>query len=164
VKKVVLLVILTLVTAIFTSCNQEQESNKTSIIGLEGVQVIDVNSRIRISAPGSINTFKINDLVALDIQNYSNKQIQFASSDIHIFQNIGNVWNEIKNNFYDPRPLRVVGPKSPDDPGALVVISPILINQGMPITLHIAIVGTVYKNDKPTSIKTGAYIDLTLYP
>jgi hypothetical protein len=161
-KKIIPLVMLIIVMIIFTSCNQNQE--KTSILGLKGIDVSEVNTRIHIAAPGSINTFKINDLVALHIQNYSDKQIRFASSDIHIFQNIDNVWNEIKNNFYDPQPLRAVGPKSPDDPGSLVVISPILNNQGMPITLHIAIVGTVYQNDKPTSIKAGAYIDLTLYP
>jgi len=156
--------ILILAIAFVTSCSQNRVGNETAIIGLEDVKASEVNTRIRITAPVGYNTFKINDLVALDIQNYSDQQVRFTNNDIHIFIEMGDEWSETKNNFYETRPFIVVGAKSLDNLGALVVISPTLSNQGIPIILRIDIVGIVYRNDKPTSIKTGAYVDVTLYP
>jgi hypothetical protein len=156
--------ILILVAILITSCSPNKDGTKTTIIGLEGIQASEINKRIHITAPQGYNNFKINDLIGLVIQNYSNQQVRFVSKDIHLFIKVGDEWEETENNFFETRPFIVVGAKSPDNYEPVVVIAPVLTNQGSPINLRVVIIAIVYRNEKPTSIKTGAYIDLTLYP
>jgi len=45
-----------------------------------------------------------------------------------------------------------------------VVIFPIIKNASDPIQLRIVITGNIFRDGKPTDIRVGAFIDVTLYP
>jgi hypothetical protein len=127
--------------------------------------ISEMNTRIRLTAPEYVNSFTIGDTIAIEVDNLSDTPVEIVlDKDIKVFTKQGNGWTEIENYYFYSGTISQVPVKSPETPvGIGFPIKP-AIGGDEPVVIRVIVIGTVYKNGKPTSIRTGAYLDLTLYP
>jgi hypothetical protein len=130
---------------------------------------IEMNSKIRFWDPKTANElFKIGDSVDLTLENLTTDKIIFPSDyGIKIFTLNNSVnWTEISNRaHYFPPGNPQVSPKGEGMPGIIGIgCYPELTNEGKPIVIRVAVVGTVYHDNVPTNERVGAFVDVTLQP
>ena len=127
--------------------------------------ISEMNTRIRLTASEYTNSFTIGNTIELDVDNYSNTPVEIVlDKDIKVFTKQGNGWTEIENYDHYSGTIQQVPVKSPDTPFGIAFPLDPVIGGDKPVVIRVIVIGTVYKNGEPTSIRTGAHLDLTLYP
>jgi len=153
---------------LLTGC-QISKSSKQEATFKELFPNIEMNSKIRFWDPKiEAKPFKIGDPVFLTLENLTTDKIVFPSDygiKIYNLSKAGG-WIEIPNDVkYRPKGNPQVSPKETDMPGITgIPLLPELTNEGKPIVIRVAVVGTVYHDNVPTNEQVGAYVDVTLQP
>jgi hypothetical protein len=126
----------------------------------------EVNSRLKLSTIQGITELKIRNLLNLDLVNISNTPIGFPSDfGVRVFIEEQNQWTEIKNIFGYASGNNIVVPLQFDKiADTIVPIYPVVTSSTQPAKIRVIVIGIVYQNSEPTSIKTAAFIDLVLQP
>jgi hypothetical protein len=133
------------------------------------VQVNDLNTKIHVSAPESVNDFKFSSGVTLVVDNLTDDLIKLypPGEGIKIYIKSNNDWIEIRNliNYYPLSAEIPVPPKNTDSPGgSMFDVKPDILNANEKTTVRIVLIGQIYKNNLPTNQKVGAYTDVILFP
>lgn len=131
-----------------------------------GVPITEINSRISLSTPRAINTFKIGDEIAIAVEVLSADKIAFKHDyGARIFMHDGSEWKEVKNYMGYTQGDIVLETRStnPLNIGA-AIIYPYLPNQTKAVTLRVFIIGNIYKNGEITPEETAGFLDVNLKP
>lgn len=105
--------------------------------------------------------------VTLDLENISTYHIRFEQEkDIYILTFNGEDWVTLNNETVYLPSGRLLSPKGQDLPGVTSVsMVPYYSEMGSgPIEIRVVLVATLYENDVSTNQKTGAFVDMMLYP
>jgi hypothetical protein len=132
----------------------------------EFIQVNDLNTKLRVYAPESVNDFKITSGVTIVIDNLTNDLIKLypPGEGIKLFVKTNNGWREIKDLMYTYPPSSEIGIAPPHDNlpgGSMFSVSPDVSER---TTVRIVLIGHIYQNGEPTNQKVGAYTDVTVSP
>ena len=74
-------------------------------------------------------------------------------------------WVPVGNKFEYGSKTNMIVPEETDPMGdAVVPIYPDVGSIRQPVKIRVIVVGTVYKDNEPTSTQTAAYVDWILYP
>lgn len=131
-----------------------------------GIPSTEFNTKMQVSAPDGINTFKIGDSISLAIKIISSEQIWFESNyGARLFIAEGDKWEEIRNGENYPEGSFILAPTGNDyfKVGA-TAIWPQLPDTTKPVTLRVILVGNVYRNGQMTDEVTAGYVDVNLKP
>ena len=157
--------ILCLLTLIITlsSCSYRKTSPSNGLPDI-GVPIEEINTRVRLSAPEGLNTFKIGDEVSLAVEVLSDDQVAYAHDyGARIFINQSNHWVEIENYKDYQQGYIVLDPAKGDAfKLGLAVVNPRLPDQIEAATLRIVLVGNLYRDKQISDTETAAYIDVHL--
>jgi hypothetical protein len=129
-----------------------------------GIPREEINTRIRLSAPEGLNTFKIGDAIGLAVEVISNDQVAFDDDyGARIFLRQNDQWTEIDNDF-DYQQGKVLLEPTRGDPFkvGVTVVNPRLPLQSDALTIRIVVVGKIYQKGRITNNKTAAYVDVHL--
>lgn len=131
-----------------------------------GVATDEINTRFRLSAPRTWNSFKTEDVLSLVVDVTSEEKIKFEAdygARIFLFEN--EQWTEIPNSVEYP-PEDIVLSPSRNDPFQWgdAIIRPVLPDRHETVRVRIVLVGNVYQDNQVTDKLTAAYIDLELQP
>lgn len=120
------------------------------------------NSIITISAPSSLNTYKINDNVTLVVQNNSEDKIAFPPEGaIRLSMKNDNNWVNIENLMANSVGREIILSSVKQEENSLFITSvfPKVPNTST-VVVRIVITGT----DQSSNQKVGSYVDVTLSP
>lgn len=154
-----------LVIAFLFSCSSPQDDQKTEEAFIYMFPNVPMNKDIKFWEPTE-KAFNSKDLT-LDLENLSVYQVRFEEGkDLYILTFSAGNWVRLNNDAVYSPPGRLLSPKSQDLPGVTgVSMIPVYSNMGFkPLDIRVVLVATLYDNEISTDQKTGAHIDLTLYP
>ena len=157
IRKIILIVLLASLTACFS--NPLPEVDEIQISSEE------LNNKISLTVPNGWNDFKIGDKVTLSIVNVSEDRIIFDSHyGIRIFMYEKEKWIEIKNQLIrlNTENIILVPNKVDTTATGTITILPKLNSQSNRLTIRVYVVGYLYKDNKKTDEKAGAFIDIVL--
>jgi hypothetical protein len=148
---------------LISGCNRQTALPPTPNLG---IPEDEFNKRIQLMAPKGWNTYKIKDSVAINVDVVSNDQIAFQNNfGAVIFELEGQEWTEIPNLMKYPEGYEVLGPSKGDAfKQGTTVVSPILQDTKLPVTLRIVLIGNIYRNGQITDEQTAGYVDVELTP
>jgi hypothetical protein len=131
-----------------------------------GIPPGEMNTKIKLTAPYGWNTFKVGDVVSINVEGISEDQIAFPpdyGARMFIYEN--NQWKEVANFTTYPDGSIVLSPRkgNPFNDGG-TALDPILTDMANPVTLRIILIGNIYRDGQITAEKTAAYIDVNLTP
>lgn len=155
---------LLLCTMLLVSCSKSSSEKRDSFA--EVIKVNDLNTKLRVYAPESVNDFKIKSGVTIVIDNLTNDLIKLypPAEGIKLFVKSNNGWMEIKNLMnYHPSSSEIgIAPPHDNLPGgSMFSVSPDVSER---TTVRIVLIGHIYQNGEPTNSKVGAYTDVTVSP
>jgi hypothetical protein len=131
-------------------------------IGASTSSLPDENSIITISAPPSLNSYKINDDVTLVVQNNSEDEIVFLPEGaLTLSMKSETDWTNIENMMTNSLGRKIILSSVKQKAESLLITSvfPNVPNT-RPVIVRIAISGT----DQKTNQKVVGYVDVTLSP
>jgi hypothetical protein len=131
-----------------------------------GIPAEEMNTKLHLTAPNGWNSFKIGDVIGLNVEGTSEDQIAFPpdyGARMFVYQN--GQWKEIANFMTYPEGLIILSPRKGNvfNDGT-ADLAPIFTNTTNPVTLRIILVGSIYRDGKVTAEKTAGYIDVNLTP
>lgn len=121
----------------------------------------DRNKIIIVSAPPQINTYKIDDILTIVVQNNSEHEIAFFPDGVALSMKNGDSWNNIENIMMNSiGRQRILSPETQKDTSLMTVpVSP-AISSSNPVVIRVTITGI----DQSTNQKVQGYVDITLSP
>jgi hypothetical protein len=130
-------------------------------------QDISMNTDLRFWKPS--DKFIIGESIVLELENLSSDKIVFShENDVKALAFKSGKWIELNNSaiYYLPSGERQISPKGPDIPGVISIplVPQLHSNGSRAVTIRVVVIGSIYKEDKKTEDKTGAYIDVRLEP
>jgi len=149
---------------LLVGCSKSSRAEKDPFS--EVIQVNDLNTKLRVYAPESVNDFKIKSGVTIVIDNLISDLIKLypPGEGIKLFVKTNNGWMEIKDLMnYHPSSSEI-GIAPPHDNllgGSMFTVSPDISER---TTVRIVLIGHIYHNGEPTNQKVGAYTDVTVSP
>lgn len=132
-----------------------------------GIEEEYLNTHIRLVAPFAINSFKINDAIAISLEGISQETIFFSEGDgVKIFLEGREGWVEVENleSFTPDFPRYLYPYKGNPTESILIGVLPVLPDPTQPANLRIFIIGNIVEDLQVTDQKVGAFIDVTLTP
>jgi len=132
-----------------------------------GIPASEINTRLRLTAPDSLNTHKPEDIITLTVEAISDDQVIFPNDfGARMFIYESSKWIEVKNFMgYPPGGTFLLSKTAdPFHRQLLASVSPILSDPGKATTVRIFLIGNIYRNGKATDEKTSGYIDFNLIP
>jgi hypothetical protein len=157
------------VLCILTGCQWQQDAKKDEAFSDKFLN-IEMNTVIRFWDPArSGGNFKIGKSIDLVLENFSPNKIVFPSDygfKIYSYDENQKEWLEIQNEaIYFPTGNSQISPKGKDMPGVIAIgLAPALQPSEKPVNIRVVVIGTVYRDELPTSEEVGAYVDLELFP
>lgn len=131
-----------------------------------GIPFETFNKSFQITAPAPLNTFKIGDVIGLDIEvigenpiafNYDYGSVLFVLADKE--------WTEIPNFMDYPQGTLILQPARGDAlKKGVAVIDPLLPDTRTDVLLRIILIGNIVKDGEQTDERVAGYIDLKLHP
>lgn len=109
---------------------------------------------------GSANTHKNNEILAVDVKNQGNTQINFLPGFVKIFAKIDDQWTPIDNVIRYPEIERILPTTKDFPPGMIVSVIPSILNMTEPTLIRIFLEGELVDSNQ----KVGAYMDVKLLP
>ncbi len=149
---------------VFCSC-QPSLPDELPDLGIQ-IDAQQMNSELALSVSRGINSFKIGDVIGLDLSNLTSYNWEFnVQRDILIFSLENNKWIKVPDKMTDQGATDLVlDPKGKFPHGRRgLVILPDLENTQ---TVQLRIIVLAHRKDPKSSesIMTGAYTDITLLP
>lgn len=148
---------------LLVGCNNQQTLPSTPDLG---IPIGEFNTRIRLMVPEGWNTYKINEVVGINVDNFSTDKIAFGYDyGARIFKLEDQKWIEIPNLEKYPEGYFILMPSqgNPLKQGAASVF-PVLNDSKEAVTLRIVLIGNIYRDDQITDEQTAGYIDVRLTP
>jgi hypothetical protein len=154
-----------LLLLLITAC-KDQPSIPAGVMPDIGISAKEMNTKVQLTAPDGWNTFKIGDVIGLDVGVMSEEQIAFPpdyGARMFIYEN--NQWKEVANFMTYPEGSIILSPRKGNylNDGS-ANLDPMLTDATHPVTLRIILVGNIYRDGQVTNEKTAAYIDVNLTP
>jgi hypothetical protein len=149
-----------------TSCNYTGGMfDKTNFPDIN-VSTREMNSRLRLTAPRDVNSFKIGDMIWVELDNLSNTDVEIRPDiDIKIYEKTITGWMESKNCVFYPSQVNRLPTKQEDELASTDFNVSLCHQIGTNNSdIRIFIIATVVQNGKPTKTKSGAYVDVVLHP
>jgi hypothetical protein len=165
-KKVGKFIWLTLFLLSLSGCNNKPEIPVELLTSL-GISASEINSRLRLTAPDSINTHKPEDTITLTVEVISEDQVVFPNDfGARMFIYDGSKWLEVKNFMGYPSDATFLLSKTADPLHRQLIasVSPILPDPSKATTVRIFLIGNIYRNGNATNEKTAGYIDFNIIP
>ena len=114
-----------------------------------------------LSAPSEMNTFKINDILSIGVQNNSKNEIILPPGlGLTLSAMNGNNWISINNSLNSTSVNSILSPKSQKDNSFIMIPLVPEVPLGNSVIVRITIAGI----DQVTNLKVQASLDVTLYP
>jgi predicted small lipoprotein YifL len=141
-----------------------------SLVGPEKMPGVDIplesmNDKLQLSAPSEINTYKVGDDLYMVLVNLSDKVVILPQDyGVHIYEQVNNQWEIVKNGIENPQGEKEVSPKSNQPFPEVIVIASPLVFSDQPVKLRVVVVGNYEENGKPDGEEVGAYVDVTMKP
>lgn len=151
---------------LFVTACRDQPSIPAGTMPDIGIPAEEMNTKVQLTAPDGWNTFKIGDVIGLDVGIISEDQIAFSPDyGARMFTYQDGHWKEIANFMTYPEGSIILSPRHGNylNDGA-ADIDPILPDTTNSLTLRIILVGNIYRDGHVTDEKTAAYIDVNLTP
>jgi hypothetical protein len=131
-----------------------------------GIPVVEMNTRIHLQAPDGWNSFKIGDVVGIDVEVISDDQIAFShdyGAKIFIYED--QEWREIPNFMKYPEGNMILTQANGNyfKHGG-VELDPIFPDGSKSVVIRVILIGNIYRNGQITNEQTAAFIDLKLKP
>lgn len=146
-------------------CSKKPSTSEVDMPDI-GIPLNELNTKVRLAAPRGWNTFKIGHIIAINVDVISSEQVEFTFDyGARIFIWKDNQWSEVPNSMGYPEGdiiLPITG-NGPFTSGSTSVV-PVISNVNEPVTVRIFVIGYIYKNGQITDKRTGAYIDVKVYP
>lgn len=138
---------------LIASCNSNEATASTA-------ESNDINSSITVTAPPSVNTYKLNDFVRVFVQNNSDHEVLISLENaIDIRLESGNEWLNVSNSQKSFREI-LLSPKDQKET-SLTLFSVIPeIKAEKAVTVRITIAGL----DQSTKQEVSGYVDIILNP
>jgi hypothetical protein len=165
----ILIVLISFLVACSSILNNPKEKSFAEIVP---IPLNEMNSVLTLSIPvmeKGVYVPKQGDILTLALNNHSKDIIVFPSDyGINLYQYNNDVknWIEIKNlGNYVPEGNRQISPRGGENLGQILIGAlPDLPWESNPVEIRVVVIGTVSKDNKPTSEQVGAYTDVTLQP
>lgn len=109
---------------------------------------------------GSANTHKNNDVLAIDVKNLVDSQIEFSPGYIKLFAKAKHGWEEIEDLMMQPDFAELLPTTEEFPPGMIVTVIPWIPDLKESTKVRIFFEG----QNVDTGEKVGAYTDFTLLP
>jgi hypothetical protein len=132
-----------------------------------GIPESEINTRLRLTAPDSLNTHKPEDTITLTVEVISTDQVVFPNDfGARMFISEDSKWVEVKNFMGYPPDATFLLSKTADPlhRRLIVYVSPILPDSSKATTVRIFLIANIYRNGNATDEKTAGYIDFNLAP
>jgi len=126
----------------------------------------NINTFLEIYIPYGWNDFIIGSPIAIEVINIGDEIISApVGFNIQCYSYSDSKWNLIQKKKIERMDGHLILRPSNGNPlkTSAVVIFPIIKNASDPIQLRIVITGNIFRDGKPTDIRVGAFIDVTLY-
>lgn len=124
----------------------------------------DPNTAMQLSVPSHMNSFKIEDDIAVVVHNKSNTAIEIVpDQDIHVYVWKDKIWSLVENDVDYLSLIERISPKTNDDPG--ITIYSILLElpkQSNPVRVCITLEGV--RDPDGSKTKIAAYTEALLNP
>ena len=161
IKRILWLAILILGASVFFACRSDNST--TEDFPAISVKRSDLNKFFRLDVlPQSGNTNENNSIIAIHIENLTNKVIVFpANKAISIYSHKDNEWVTVPNIVQYPQKNDVLAPTNDFPAGEVVSIVPSIDNMNSSQTIKVIIIG-YFEGDQNNLI--GADIDILLLP
>lgn len=140
--------------------------NKSQALFDFGVPDDEVNTRIRLSIPEEINTLKIGDDIAIDVEIISSTPVSFQFDyGAKMFVQNNDAWVKIENlTEYPPGDLLLFPAHGDYFKHGLALMYPIISDNTQSVKIRVILQGFIVEDSIVTNKKTVAYIDLDLKP
>lgn len=130
-----------------------------------GLEADALNAQVHVWAPAEVNTFKVNEPIALAVEVIGDDQIAFQRDfGNRTFQYMNREWSEVQ---YVPtdwgQGIFLLAPSN-GDPRAWgsTEVFPWFDEPPSEVYLRIFVVGLIYRNGEVTDSKAGAFVDVIL--
>lgn len=157
--------LLILIIAVLASCSSPQSDKRVEESFVAMFPNVPMNEDIKFWKPTE-KAFN-GEGVTLDLENLSTYRVRFEEGkDLYILTLSGGDWISLNNDVIYLPPQRLLSPKSQDMPGITSVsMIPLYTDMGFKaLDIRVVLIATLYENNISTNQKTGAFIDLMLYP
>jgi hypothetical protein len=131
-----------------------------------GIQFEEMNTDIELVAPYGWNSFRTDSVIGLAVRVTGNEPIAYTydyGARLFILQD--GEWEEVRNITTYPEGFMVVPPweNNPRNEGGIDV-RPELPESDKLVLLRIVLIGNIYRDNRVTDERVGAYIDVELNP
>ena len=126
-----------------------------------------INSDVKITIPKGWNSFLIDDLISIKIENVGKDQIKFSNDfGLELFQWNGSGWirvDLVETNYLVDEYILKPYQKEIRDCGTTDFI-PIIVDKRIPARLRIIVYGKRMVNHQVSNVTVAAYKDIWIYP